>query len=235
MMPDLIWERNRLNIRKEFSTCPEFMPGQPWMLPTLGATMYVGAGPILDYELYEMGHSDVQGVLWGDGDVTNLLHQRYHLWRWERNHPNYRIAGLGSIAEFGAGYGAMSIVASRFGFKGDYYIHDLMELVRIQKDHLPLRGVQCRVRWDKPVRPDLFISCFGLSEAPLEDRDEYLANFYPKTYLLAFQHEWSGIDNREYFLRWAQDQTRRTGTLFRLEEGPKPSPAIYLTSYWGGK
>jgi hypothetical protein len=151
-MPDLAWERNRMNIRKEFSDAAEHMPARPWMLATLGATMYVGAGQLLTQELHELAAAQVPGVLWGDGDVTNLLHQRYHLWHWQKNHPQYYVGGLRTIVEFGAGYGAMAIVASRMGFTGDYYMHDLPELERIQREHLPLRGLQCSVHHGQKFR-----------------------------------------------------------------------------------
>jgi hypothetical protein len=170
---------------------------------------------------------------WDDLDAPNLLHQRYHLWRWQRMHLGASVARMRTITEIGGGYGAMAIVCSRFGFRGKYFIEDLPVLRELQQKHLPLRGVECDVRWGLNDKPDLLIGICSLSEMPVAERDAMLVRMKPRSWLISYQPMWDGVDNDHYFAEWGQKQFEERGILRHVEPGPPLSHFNYFTSYWG--
>lgn len=203
---------------------------KPWEWSTVVATMFVGDGKIIRNELQEIRQSGVQaGSTWDDGDAHNLIHQRYHLLQWEKANPNKKISELKTVLEVGAGYGAMVILFSRLGFRGKYYIVDLPELERVQRQHLNWRDIKCRVKWRERIRPDLMIGIASLSEIPPEARRPFLDRIRPKSYIIGYQSEWDNVNNTEFFKTWA--------TNFRTDDrGPSflsfsdPNTLEYLIS-----
>lgn len=199
---------------------------KPWIWSTVQATMFVGPGLLLSAEVHEMREHDIDIDTWSDeDDHSNLLHQRYHLFRWEEA-SRARVIDLHSIVEFGAGYGAMAVVCSRLGFRGDYHIIDLPEFQGVQTAHLATRDMRCRMHWTGNLHPDLFLSIFAISETSIEGRDEFMQFMEPKEYLMAFQGSWGAIDNRAWFANWANARS----PLWRMEAGPIGSSTLYLTS-----
>jgi len=113
----------------------------------------------------------------------------------------YLVENLGSIYEFGGGYGAMAVVARQAGFGGKYVIHDLPEISLLQLFYLSNVDVEAELVIDLPEQRnfDLFIGCFSISEVDIETREEILWNIDAKTYLIAFQHVWQDVNNTEWF------------------------------------
>ena len=232
-MPSEAWDRNEANLEREMADVPMYLH-RPWMWATVSATMYVGhsyqsAGAIGELKL----NGAFPDPEWIDEDVTNLLWQRYHLWRWQQRNPAMPVGSLRTIVEFGGGYGAMCIVASRLGFRGSYYITDLPQMERMQELHLPGRDLHCNVYHGSIRKPDLLISLFGLGETPVDERDAWISDKDPKAFLFAFLGEYDQANNSQWFSRWAQRQFERNDTLWSLEHGPAHSSHDYLTSHRG--
>lgn len=135
----------------------------------------------------------------------NLIHQMYHLWKWQQV-TGRKIADLDMITEFGGGYGAMSLVARRMGFRGSYFIQDLPEFELLQEFFLsnadPYSGTTFFSHgkgWigDKPA--SLLVAGYSLSECPFTVRDEFLDANPADSYLLWYSNRFEEYDNLEYF------------------------------------
>ena len=59
-----------------------------------------------------------------------------------------------------------------------------------------------------PAGADTVIGLWSISEMPVELRDRIKA-LAPKYFLVAYQHNFSGIANVDYFGRWAEDKAYR--------------------------
>lgn len=150
---------------------------------------------------------------------ANLIHHAYHLLRFEQ-FAGRSVGDLDEIVEFGGGYGSMARLARRLGFGGRYHIHDFPELNALQRYFLRsvdlTRGLETADRTSfgndiEAVPPRdggstrLFIATWSLSETPLEVRDAWSEAIAASTdVIVAFQHEFEGIDNR----RWFEDLCR---------------------------
>jgi SAM-dependent methyltransferase len=226
--PELAWTFYRGELLKHELADP-LAYQHPWRLSTCVATMYVGPGEILAGEVAQMKQAGVPDPRWDCEDESNLLHQRYHLWQWERLHPGVSLRSLDSIVEFGSGYGAMAVVASALGFRGTYYLVDFPEFSDFAFRHLKHRGVNCQVEVGYHAKPDLLVSCFGISEASLQDRAEFLGRIAPASYLLAFQGEWGDIANLSSLESWAQGYMEHGGPIWKVV---MERHAMYLVSTW---
>jgi len=140
----------------------------------------------------------------------NLIHQYYHLWKWQKE-MKVGIAEMDRIVEFGGGYGAMALAAYRSGFRGEYIIFDSPEFSLLQEfylSHVLSDGDFSMVKWnDKRVRmTDLMIACYSLSEVSIEERTKFLNKVKVMGgYLLLFSAQWSGgLDNIGYFRDFAE-------------------------------
>lgn len=135
----------------------------------------------------------------------NLIHQMYHLWKWQQV-TGRKIADLDMIIEFGGGYGAMALVARRMGFRGSYFIQDLPEFELLQEFFLsnadPYSGTTFFSHgntWigDKPA--SLLIAGYSLSECDYSLRDKFLTENLADSYLLWYSDRFEDYDNVWYF------------------------------------
>lgn len=152
-----------------------------------------------DYVYSEMIWSYVPEGM-NEADDHNLVHQLYHLLRWE-DATGQRIADMSSIYEFGGGYGAMALVCRRLGFTGDYYICDLPEFALLQQWYLNECQVD-NVMWvnkDTYHDVDLLIACYSLSETDFDERDRILKAWGANSYLFLYSNKFEQYDNIEYF------------------------------------
>lgn len=143
------------------------------------------------------------------GHSRNLIHQMYHLWKWQQV-TGQRVADLGSIVEFGGGYGAMALVASRMEFGGRYTIIDLPEFLLLQEYFLLntttasvasgtyLFSRQLYSGYKDPAA-DLMIAGYSLSETDYSERDGFVWNYPAKSYLLWYSNRFEDYDNVAYF------------------------------------
>lgn len=130
----------------------------------------------------------------------NLIHQFYHLLRWQEA-TGLRIADQRSIYEFGGGYGAMALVARRMGFAGTYYIYDLPEFALLQQWYLEECGID-GVEWvgeSAYGNVDLLIACYSLSETDFHERDLVLNMSVATSYLFLYSNKFEEYDNILYF------------------------------------
>jgi len=158
----------------------------------------------------------------------NHIHQAYHLAKFEAA-TGRSVATFQTILEFGGGYGALCNLAFRSGFCGRYIILDLPELCVLQRYYLGLVGVPLLsdnfehssgvLLTDRlgtaletaaaGASPRLFVATWSMSEAPIGYRKELeTALLGSDGLLIAFQEEFEGSDNRDYF---AQLQQRAIG------------------------
>jgi hypothetical protein len=104
------------------------------------------------------------------------------------------------IVELGGGCGDMAKFIRNMGYKNKYVIIDLPEVSSIQKYNLHGYNIDLT---NEPVDNDLdnvlFISTWGISECPVEWRNEVLNRLKPTNWLIAYQRKFEGIDNEAYF------------------------------------
>jgi len=130
----------------------------------------------------------------------NLIHQAYHLSRWEAVTGRH-IEDLNTIVEFGGGYGAMALVARRAGFQGTYVIYDLPEFTLLQQWFLSRVSVQ-GVEWPEDIEPieaDLLIGLYSLSETPMDVRQMVLDSVTAQSFLFLYSATWEHYDNSAWF------------------------------------
>lgn len=132
----------------------------------------------------------------------NLIHQAYHFFQWERA-TGRKIADLKSIIEFGGGYGATALVASRMGFTGRYTIVDLPEFLLLQEFFLDEMGVEkVSFKTAPPVRKrpyDLLLGLFSISEIPIEERGRLLEQMPAGSHLFLYSERFTDYDNLLWF------------------------------------
>lgn len=187
---------------------------------------FKGPGMLLISEVEEMRQADVLPDWSADEDESNLLHQRYHFMRWQRSNPALDLTKLHSIQQIGGGYGATAIVAARLGFRGQYHIHDFCEFEYLQDRHLASRDLPFKVRHRILKRPALLISCPGLSEIPIVERERIMARCQPRNYLITFD----GASD-PWFAQWAQAHVGQGGPVWHLHPGPIGATVSYMVSH----
>lgn len=208
-----IWNQHRRSIRRHVKT-DEPLRFLNWS--TVIATMFVADAPYIKYELEALKQSS-EWNRWRNAiketylgaPVTlpyytatsgNLVHQAYHLKMFE-DMTGKKLADIESIYEFGCGYGAMALVASRAGFYGDYHVHDFPEMLLLTAYYLDNLGTE-NINYHNSIQKmnvDLFIACYSLSEIGTGLRKHVLTNIEAENYLFAFQGNWNEIDNVTWF------------------------------------
>lgn len=137
---------------------------------------------------------------------SNMINQAYHVALWE-NTTGKRIDQLDTIIEFGGGYGAMTLLCWRLGFRGKYIIFDLPEFALLQQWFLSQEGVE-NVSWPKrngkAIKADLLIALYSLSEIPPVDRSRLLIKAAVDSYLFLYSPTWEEYDNETYFKEFAK-------------------------------
>ena len=190
---DSFWTLRRAELRARMASDD---PSEFLTWSTIISTMFVGDAPYIRDEwdaLLESGEWERWKQAIAEDDVGrparlpdvdwtsgNLIHQAYHLLRWEQ-HTGQRITSLKSIVEIGGGYGAMAKVARRAGFGGKYLIVDTPEFSLLQKYYLSQCGVEadCRTQIVGRRSPGLLIALWSLSEIDIAQSDVYLDSIKP--------------------------------------------------------
>jgi hypothetical protein len=197
----------------------EFDPSEFLTWPTVVSTMFVGDGSQLREEYTKLrkcsGWFHYERAVQEDGVGcppiselapgmnTNLLHQVYHLSRWEVSTGRH-FKDLSSIVEVGGGYGAFAKVCRQLGFSGSYTLIDLPEFIALQEYYLSQTCGTQRIDFvsdpDKlPRWTDLLVANYSLSEMTPQERQPILNHVNANSYLLAFQETYDGINNDDYF------------------------------------
>lgn len=175
---DSYWLGKRHEIRERIKSGEDPEDMLKWS--PIRATMWVDA-PYTMAEYDELWNDDKER--WsnvfemdelGEVPISNLIHQAYHVMRWEQ-YTKHRISDLKTIVEIGGGYGAMARVARAVGFSGKYYIYDLPEFTLLQKYYLNKYRVPVHhISYEPGAAPkqvDLLIGLWSLSEMSPQDKD----------------------------------------------------------------
>lgn len=148
-----------------------------------------------------------------------LIHHAYHVQQFEQA-TGREITDFAHILEFGGGYGDMRRLIGRLGYRGGYHIHDLPELVALQRFYLAALAQYGRTaslggdeypttfstELNQVITPSeldsssLFLATWSLSETPLELRDAWqsiLAQF--SFFLFGYADRFEGVDNTRWF------------------------------------
>ena len=110
---------------------------------------------------------------------------------------NYR-----RIVELGGGLGDMALFFRNMGFVGQYIIYDLPEVRGLQEIAIPQYGVKFVDAIPDFQENTLFISTWGLSECPLELRNDFMKTLNPENWLIIYQREFEELNNQKYFESW---------------------------------
>jgi glycosyltransferase involved in cell wall biosynthesis/tetratricopeptide (TPR) repeat protein len=159
----------------------------------------------------------------------NLIHHAYHLaqlMRW----TGCALTEATQIVEFGGGYGSMCRLAHQLGFKGQYVIFDIPEFSNLQEYFLKSIGLSTVVvknqvteidrhislHWDidklsqqlsNATSNMTFVATWSISEAPVSVREQVFNLVADaKFYLIAYQEDFEGVNNLEYFAQFAQNK-----------------------------
>ena len=215
--PRYTWERHRWEMRRHVRRDP-IAGFLNW--PTVTATMFAGETAFIRSELEALRAQPDWESLWlpaildsGVGQAprmsgepsanANMVHQAFHLMIW--NKATLReVRDLETVTEFGGGYGAMALVASRLGFRGTWRMVDFPEMCLLQSYYLSQHELGCGVEFSPVLErlgADLYVACYSLSETPWEQRYGFL-DTSANSFLLAFQEHWDEIDN----LRWLEKE-----------------------------
>jgi hypothetical protein len=156
-----------------------------------------------------VGGADLDPVLRTNG---NIIHHAYSIFRFE-NAIGYALAGDATIVEIGGGYGNFCRLLLKRGFSGRYVIYDLPEFLQLQEWYLGRtlsldERKQVTFVTTLPERADAVVGLWSISEMPFALRDRIKA-LAPKYFLIGYQQEFYGLDNAEYFKRWAEDDSYR--------------------------
>lgn len=151
----------------------------------------------------------------------NLIHGAYHLARF-LSFNNLNVAKLDTIFEFGGGYGSLCQLFYKLGFQGKYIVYDLPEFSLLQEYFLKSLNMNLNVTTENtsdnhktvalisdvsklaqhlPKKSiDMLIATWSLSESPISLRQNILKTIgNPDNYLIAYQENFSGANNAEYF------------------------------------
>lgn len=197
-----------------------------WNWPAVRHTMLVEHFPLgeqlaalqaADWPRWEAALSG----LGNDAHYRNLVNQAYHVLRWEQA-TGLRLEQLGSIYEFGGGYGALAHLARRLGFAGRYLIYDLPEFVLLQRYFLASVSVEVQ-HVTAPQEADLFVALYSLSETPADFRRQFGREVWAQSYLLLYSGRWAEHDN----VAWAEEFRAWHGDAQWLTEQYPGRPDFY--------
>jgi len=135
----------------------------------------------------------------------NLIHHAYSI-----SHllNNCDIRDFDKVIELGGGYGSMCRLFRNMNYFRKYIIYDLPELCALQKFYLS--SVDTKYTDNTIFSSDLnklnddnisalFIATWSFSEMPIELREQLLNHMIFDYCIIAFQEEFDGIDNIDYF------------------------------------
>lgn len=219
------------------------------------ATMFVGDAPYTAEEYAFLTRDKEEDVRWWDAfreprignpavfqvieeylgefyTSGNLIHQAYHLARWEA-HTGKKVGDLKQIVEFGGGYGALALIVRRIGFTGHYTITDHVDLLLLQKWYLAQAGITDIDFINTNLTADdgtLFIALWSLSESP-RSWQEHIAGHLDHAYVLVAANDsdesFFGLMTANMHYTWTREPTAVEGNSYLYgtrKEAPKAPP-----------
>lgn len=132
------------------------------------------------------------------------------------------------IVEFGSGIGETARMILDLGFKGDYILYDLPEVLKISEFYLSKYDKVKTISNYRDIpqgKKTLFIATWSLSEVPISYRNLIVSHLKGDTdYLIIFQKEIWGYDNLTYF---TVEFPKRSDSYIKVQNIP-------WHSGWGG-
>lgn len=156
-----------------------------------------------------VGGADLDAQLQTNG---NIVHHAYSLFRFESD-MGQQLPTSGRILEIGGGYGNFCRLVLRRGFRGEYVIYDLPEVLELQEWYLrrtlsPEQVKQVTFATALPGGADTIVGLWSISEMPLALR-ECIKAFTPRQFLIGYQDDFYGLDNVAYFKGWTANPAYR--------------------------
>jgi len=174
----------------------------------------------------------------------NRIHHLYHIARFEEM-SNQNINDYDIILEFGGGYGSMCRLIYNAGFKGTYIIYDFPEFNALQRTYLNETkrstsvkriffsdNINDTLKQLKNGSKVLFVGMWSISETDINFRNKFLSQIqtYVDTYFIAYQTNFSNINNEEFF-----SKLKLTNTDFSWKTLPMLDKIITKNYYLIGK
>lgn len=218
------WARNQAELVRLICSSD---PRQFLCWEVIRRTMFVADAPYVTVELEALRQSNWQhwrSIISEDklgrpfpyhGELSssaNRIHHAYHIHRFTES-TGASLRDFDTIVEFGGGFGGFRRVADCSGFEGHYVIFDLPIFGALQRFYLSLVSPRASENTELVSELDdlaralrgatnvLLVATWSLSEVPLVLRRNFLDAMgkMPRGVLIAFQDEFSGIDNAAYF------------------------------------
>ncbi len=159
----------------------------------------------------------------------NRIIHAYHLLEMQKA-TGVRFDQLETIVEFGGGYGSISRLLRKLGFKGNYVFYDLPEFLALQRFYLEgidqktfsasnfnanEKGQNVLVGTPEDLKkvlaslhkePSMFIATWSLSESPVSVREQVLPLVSNSSYFLfGYQPQFDTVDNVAFFRQYSKN------------------------------
>lgn len=124
------------------------------------------------------------------------------------------------IVEFGPGIGETCRIINDLGYKGNYFLYDLPEVLRISAFYnAAYPNVHAAKHFTEIPndRKTLFIATWSISEVPFSYRDEVFTRFKNADFLIIYQHKAFEYDNVEYFNTRFKEITGKETKLINID------------------
>lgn len=206
------WEKNRMEVRRAIleDNINDFLN---WSV--IQKTMFYEA-PKVEYIEVMKNESVANGIIeskigtpkpyYLDSTTSgNLIHHAYSI---NKLLQKTSINDFDKVIEFGGGYGSMCRLFRNMNYLKKYVIFDLPEFSALQEFYLSSINIDYSKNTiftsDMDELKDenlntLFIATWSFSEMPLELRENLSSSLMFNYCVIAFQSEFDGINNIEYF------------------------------------
>jgi len=92
------------------------------------------------------------------------------------------------------------------GFKGDYFMYDYPAMLSLQESYCSSSNITPPTKAILPLKADLLIACFSLSEMDETEREAVLSGTEFDHFLVAYAPMWDGVNNEAYFESWGGER-----------------------------
>ena len=206
------WENNRKEIRKailndnlsDFINWNVIQKTMFFVAPKV-EYLEVISNQILSKSIKEFKLGNPKPYFLDSSTSGNLIHHAYSI---SQLLKKCDLKEFNNVVEFGGGYGSMCRLFKNMGYTDKYIIFDLPEFSALQRFYLSSVNVNYTknvtftgemTHLDNNKLSTLFIATWSLSEMPISLREDLLKNLSFEYCIIAFQSEFDGINNIDYF------------------------------------
>jgi hypothetical protein len=158
---------------------------------------------------------------------TNNIHHAYSL-DVMMEYLNLELNEIGTVVEFGGGYGNTCRLFKRWGHNNQYVIYDIPELIKIQKHYLEKNNLINNLNFLQNLEVvndvygnSLFLGLWSISETPIFERERMLNNlkfFDCKNIFIAMGNSFYGENNIEWIDEMIIPTLNKLGYEHKLHE-----------------